>query len=122
MEENKSLFDRLGGMSAVSAAVDIFYSKVLADKSINHFFAGTDMKVQASKQKVFLAYVFGATNTFYTGKNMRDAHAHLHLKEEHFNAVAGHLVATLQELNIAQNLIDEVVAIALSTKNDVLNK
>ena len=121
MTDNNSLFERIGGMNAVNAAVDIFYNKVLADKSINHFFSHTDMKAQASKQKIFLAFAFGAPLN-YTGKNMRDAHSHLKLSEEHFNAVAGHLVATLQELNVAQHLIDEVVVIAMSTKNDVLGR
>ncbi|MCX6294692.1 MAG: group 1 truncated hemoglobin [Bacteroidetes bacterium] len=121
MEKNESLFERIGGMNAVNAAVDIFYNKILADNSINHFFKNTDMKVQASKQKMFLAYAFGAPLT-YTGKDMHNAHSHLKLSEDHFNAVAGHLVATLKELNVAQNLIDEVVVIALSTKSDVLGK
>lgn len=119
MEGNKSLFERIGGMDAVNAAVDIFYKKVLADDSINHFFTRTDMTSQAAKQKAFLAYAFGAPLA-YTGKNMRDAHAGMNLTEGHFNAVAGHLVATLQELNVAQDLIDEVVAVALTTKDDVL--
>lgn len=116
----QSLFERIGGMHAVNAAVDIFYKKVLADESISHFFARTEMQGQAGKLKAFLAYAFGAPMA-YTGKKMRDAHAHMHLTEEHFNAVAGHLVSTLQELEVAQELIDEVVVIALSTKNDVLN-
>ena len=70
-------------------------------------------------QKAFLAFAFGAP-TAYTGKNMRDAHAHMDLTEAHFNAVAKHLVETLQELNVSGELIDEVVAIAVSTKDDVL--
>ncbi|MDI9356657.1 MAG: group 1 truncated hemoglobin [Chitinophagaceae bacterium] len=121
MQEETSLFEKIGGMDAVNAAVDIFYKKILADESINHFFINTDMKTQAGKQKAFLAYAFGAP-TAYTGKSMRNAHAYMHLTEAHFNAVAGHLVATLKELRVPQNLIDEVVVIALSTKNDVLNK
>ena len=55
---------------------------------------------------------------------MRAAHAHLvekGLNEEHFNAVAGHLHATLQELNAPQPLIDQVMTIAASTHDDVLN-
>ena len=119
MEEEKTLFQKIGGMGAVNAAVDIFYGKVLADDSISHFFTKTDMKSQAGKQKAFLAYAFGAPMA-YTGKNMRDAHAHMNLTEDHFNAVAGHLVGTLQELKVGQDLIDEVVAIALTTKDDVL--
>lgn len=121
MSEHASLFDKIGGMDAVNAAVDIFYKKVLADDTISHFFKNTDMKTQAAKQKTFLAYAFGAPLN-YSGKNMRDAHAHMQLTEDHFNAVAGHLVGTLQELGVAQDLIDEVVVIAVSTKDDVLNK
>ena len=119
MKEEKTLFERIGGTDAVNAAVDIFYEKVLADESISHFFKGMDMRLQISKQKTFLSYAFGAPME-YTGKNMHDAHAHMDIKEDHFNAVAGHLVATLQELNVPQDLIDEVVAIALSTKDDIV--
>ena len=119
MTEENTLFEKIGGMNAVNAAVDIFYKKVIADDTINHFFSNTDMSSQTGKMKAFLAYAFGAPLT-YTGKNMRDAHANMHLNEEHFNVVAGHLVATLNELNVDQQLIDEVVKIALSTKNDVL--
>lgn len=118
--EEKTLFDELGGKGAVDAAVDIFYQKVLGDDSISHFFTNTDMEEQRAKQKTFLAYAFGCPMN-YTGKNMRDAHAHLDLNEDHFNAVAGHLVATLNDLQVPQNLIDQVVAIAVSTKDDVLN-
>lgn len=121
MDESKTLFERIGGMDAVNAAVDIFYDKVLADATINGFFEGTDIGRQRGKQKAFLAYAFGAPMP-YTGKNMRDAHGHMDLTEAHFNAVAGHLVSTLQELDVADNLINEVVEIAISTKNDVLGR
>jgi hemoglobin len=63
---------------------------------------------------------FGGPNQ-YSGKDMRAAHAHLAgLNESHFNAVAENLVNTLKELGVPQNYIDQVVAIALSTKDDVL--
>lgn len=42
------------------------------------------------------------------------------LSEVHFDVVAGHLQTTLEELNVAENLITEVMAIAGSTRNDVL--
>ena len=122
--ENKanSVFERIGGMNAVNAAVDIFYQKVLSDESISHFFRHTDIKIQSGKQKAFLAYAFGAPLN-YTGKSMRSAHRHLveqGLNGEHFNAVAGHLAATLRELNVSEDLIEEVMSIAESTRADVL--
>ena len=119
-----TLFEKLGGEAAVNAAVDIFYRKVLADPSISHFFDTTDMAAQHAKQKSFLTMAFGGPNN-YSGTDMRTAHAPLvkkGLNESHFNAVAGHLQATLEELNVPSDLIGEVMAIAGSTKDDVLNR
>ncbi|HEY3386676.1 MAG TPA: group 1 truncated hemoglobin [Saprospiraceae bacterium] len=115
-----TLFTRIGGMGAVNAAVDIFYGKVLQDDRVNHFFRHIDMEKQSGKLKAFMAYAFGAPLP-YSGKALREAHQHMHLQEDHFNAVAEQLVSTLKELNVAQGLIDEVVTVVLTTKNDVLN-
>lgn len=117
-----TLFEKIGGEAAVDAAVDIFYRKVLSDDSISHFFDNTDMDAQRAKQKSFLTMAFGGPNN-YTGADMRTAHAPLvakGLNEDHFNAVAGHLQATLEELSVPADLIGEVMAIAGSTKDDVL--
>ncbi|GAB4145666.1 MAG: group 1 truncated hemoglobin [Sphingomonadales bacterium] len=117
-------FDRLGGKPAIDAAVDIFYQKVLADPHIAHFFDTVDMKRQRIKQKAFLTMAFGGPVN-YSGKDMRRAHAALvdnGLDDSHFDAVAGHLQATLQELKVAPDLVAEVLAIAESTRTDVLGR
>lgn len=123
MDNPKSLFERIGGKDAVNAAVELFYDKILNDTRISHFFENIDMKRQRAKQKVFMTYAFGGTPN-YSGLSMRKAHEHLvkekGLNESHFNAVAENLIATLKELGVPQNLIDEVIAIVLTTKNDVL--
>jgi hemoglobin len=121
---NDSLFEQIGGEAAVDAAVDIFYRKVLSDDRINHFFGGVDMGKQAAKQKAFLTMAFGGPNN-YTGEDMRSGHAHLvkdGLNDSHFDAVVENLANTLKELNVADNLIEQVGAIAESTRNDVLGK
>ena len=120
----ESLFERIGGNAAVNAAVDLFYQKVMTDESIRHFFDATDMKRQRAQQKAFLAFAFGGPNN-YTGRDMRAAHAPLvekGLNDDHFNAVAGHLQATLEELGVDAGAIAEVMAIAGSVRNDVLNR
>ena len=52
---------------------------------------------------------------------MREAHAYLDLNETHFTAVAECLQATLEELGLPADIIDEVMAIVASTHDDVLN-
>lgn len=121
---SESLYDQIGGDAAVNAAVDIFYRKVLADDRINQFFEGVDMDRQAAKQKAFLTVAFGGPNN-YSGKDMRDGHAHLvkrGLDDSHFDAVMENLGATLKELNVPDALIAQAAAIAESTRNDVLGR
>lgn len=115
-----SVFERIGGEVAVNAAVDIFYRKVLSDDRISHFFDTVDMEAQHAKQKAFLTMAFGGPNN-YTGQDMREAHKHMDLTEEHFTAVAEALVGTLNDLEVPQAEIDEIVGVAVSVKDDVLN-
>lgn len=119
-----TLYERIGGESAVNAAVELFYRKVLNDYRINRFFGKTDMDKQIAKQKAFFTMAFGGPNN-YTGQDMRNAHAHLvkmGLDNSHFDAVMEHLGATLVELNVPADLIAEAAAIAESARKDVLGK
>ena len=120
----QSLYDQLGGEPAVSAAVDIFYRKVLRDARINRFFEGVDMDQQIAKQKAFLTMVLGGPVN-YSGKDMRTGHAHLvkmGLNDSHVDAVVELLGQTLAELGVAQPLIAQVAALANSVRNDVLSR
>lgn len=121
---DETLFEKLGGEAAVNTAVDIFYRKVLSDYRINRFFDKTNMEEQAAKQKAFLTMAFGGPNN-YSGTDMRNAHARLvkmGLDNSHFDAVMEHLSATLEELNVPEELIAQVAAIAESTRSDVLGR
>jgi hemoglobin len=119
------LFERLGGMEAIMAAVDIFYEKVLADELLADFFTGIDMDKQIKKQIAFMATAFNGPQE-YKGRDMRAAHRHLvqskGLNDAHFDAVAMHLKATLEELDVAPDLVDEALGIVASTRNEVLNR
>ncbi len=122
MNDSQSLYERLGGEAAVNAAVDIFYRKVLADPRVNQFFEGVDMEKQAAKQKAFLTMAFGGPNN-YTGKDMCEAHRHLldkGLNDTHVDVIIELLGETLKELGVADDLIQEVAAIAESVRDDVL--
>jgi len=119
-----SLFEQIGGRGAVNVAVDIFYGHVLADVRIAHFFEDIDMEKQKNKQKAFLMMAFGGPSQ-YSGKNLRDGHAHLvekGLDDSHFDAVAENLVKTLNELNVPEGLIAQVLAIVGPTRDDVLGR
>jgi len=119
-----TLYEQLGGTAAVDAAVEIFYRRVLSDAYVAPFFEGVDMDKQAAKQKAFLTMVFGGPNK-YTGLDMREGHKHLvdqGLDASHFEHILAHLRTTLAELGVGEDKIAEVIAIADSVRDDVLNR
>ena len=121
---NHTLYERLGGEPAVNTAVDIFYRKVIADARINYFFFGVNISEQAAKQKAFLSMAFGGPHE-YTGRDMRRSHAKLvgmGMNDRHFDIVLDHLRSTLEQLEAPENLIQEVLDICESTRDDVMNR
>ena len=121
----QSLYERIGGESAVAAAVDLFYEKVVADELTRPFFSALDMAAQTKKQVAFMTVAFGGP-VAYQGRDLRTAHSRLvkeqGLSDAHFDAVAGHLKATLEELGVAGDLVQEALTIVGGTRNEVLGR
>jgi len=109
------LLDRIGGEPALTAAVDEFYSRLIADEKLSKFFEGIDLDKLKSHQRKFLRIALTKIPaSLDVEKFMYDKHKKLFLdglNEEHFDIVAGHFVGTLQSLGVPQPLIDEAVGI-----------
>ena len=120
-----TLYEKIGGEPAVDAAVDLFYSKVLADDRIQHFFEGIPIVTLKDHQKKFLTVAFGGPNK-YSGRGMKAAHKRLvdemGLNDTHFDAVMENLGGTLVELGVPDELIGEAAAIAESTREAILGR
>ncbi len=119
-----TLFETLGGQSAVELAVDNFYRKVLADGRVSHFFESVDMDSQRAKQKGFLTMAFGGPHN-YSGKDLRAGHAHLlemGLNDSHVDVIIELLSATLKDLGVKDELVSQVAVIAESVREDILGR
>lgn len=119
-----SLYERLGGATAVHAVVETFYRKVLTDDRVSRFFDDVDMDRQLQKQEAFLTMVFGGPAQ-YSGKDLRDGHKHLvdrGLDDAHVDAVIELLGASLQEHGVAASDIGDIAGIADSVRGDVLSR
>ena len=106
---SESIYQRLGGKAAIAAALEEFYSRVLADPQLKGFFVGVDMKRLISQQRAFFTQALGGPAR-YRGPAMKQAHAHLPIEQKHFERVAAHLSGTLASLGVPGTLMDEVMA------------
>ena len=123
-DSSSTLYERVGGNSAVAAVVNLLYDGIIKDPLLLPFFDGIDVLRQKSKLVAFLSTIFGGS-TRYSGEDLRQAHGHLvarGLSDQHFDAVADHLQSTLEELSVPATLVEEIMAIVESTRNDVLNR
>jgi hemoglobin len=97
--------------------------KVLKDSTINHFFSGMNMKMMHKKQKAFLTMALGGPRD-YNGRSMSVAHRKLmkerELNDAHFDAVAVHLQATLQELGVPKEDVATVMDAVGGMRDEVL--
>ncbi len=115
-----TLFERIGGETAVRLAVEQFYLRVLGDPLLAPFFEKTDLARLKSHQYAFLSQAMGGPRT-YSGATMAKAHARFQIEERHFNAVAGHLVETLKALGVSEGIIGEVVGALTPLAADIVN-
>ena len=115
-----TIYQRIGGEAAISAAVERFYERVRADQALSHFFTGVTMSRLKAHQFAFLSQALGGPRQ-YTGASMRDAHSRLAIEQRHFDAVAVHLVETLRELGVPEEIISEIAVAVTPLSAQIVN-
>lgn len=112
-------YERVGGNAAVSAVVTRFYELVLGDPQLAPFFESVDMPRLKRHQVLLISQVLGGPAE-YDGRALREAHAGMRIADTHFEAVAKHLVAALEEAGVEQDIIARVDAALGATQEDVV--
>jgi hemoglobin len=116
-----TVYDAIGGSGAVSAAVDILYDRLLADRLLAHHFVGVDVRRLASHMRAFLTAALGGPQ-LYQGRDMGAAHAHLGITSAEWDATVGHVVATLESLGVPADLIAEIGSRLIPLKGVIVTR
>ncbi len=120
----EDLYTRIGGLSSIDMAVEIFYERLLDDDRVKEYFTDVNMDRLQGMQRAFLSMVLGGPDE-YEGRDLRAAHEHLvekGLNDEHFDVVAAHLLGSLVELDVPEDVVKAMATKLESTRSDVLNK
>jgi hemoglobin len=101
------------------AVVDDFYGRVLADSDLAGFFAGTNMTRLKGRQVEFFAAALGGPVP-YTGASMRDAHRGRAIAQQHFDLVAGHLVASLVAAGVPDATVTQIISAVAPLASEIV--
>lgn len=124
--KTKSLYDSLGGKSAITAVVDTFVANCAADKRINVFFA--NVAADATRLAKFKSHLVdqiceaAGGPCKYTGKSMKEAHVGMGLTGDHFNALVEDLVAALDKFKVAEADKKVLLGVLGPMKADIVEK
>ena len=114
-----TIFDEIGE-DAISAAVEIFYGKVLDDPSLAGYFDRVDMTGLQAHQRAFIGTALGGP-VAYEGRSMSEAHAGLGITSEAFDAVVGHLGDTLTDLGVPAPTVGTIAGALAPLKAEIVS-
>ena len=114
-----SVYDAIGGRTALAAAVDDFYGRLLADPVLGPFFPGGAGARHRAYVVTILGEALGGPER-YRGPDVARAHGGLGITDAHFDRAAGHLSDTLDGLGVPRHLADHIVGIVAGLRPAVV--
>jgi hemoglobin len=114
-----NVYDALGGRAALTAAVNNFYERLLADPVLGPFFGGKVGDRHRRYVVTILAEALGGPEK-YRGPDIAGAHHGLGISDAHFDRAASHLVATLDELGVPGHLAERIVGVVAGARPAVV--
>jgi hemoglobin len=123
--ENPSLYDRLGGVYSIATVVDDFINRIMVDARLNanplvdeahHRLAPAGFKYLVTEM---VCWATGGPQK-YTGKSMVEAHGHLKITSDEWEAFLDDFQQTLDKFKVPAKEQAELKAIVNSTRSDIV--
>ena len=114
-----SLYDRLGGVDAITAVVRDFEDRAAKDDRIKQKFGRTDL---ARLTKEFVDQVCEATGgpCNYKGRSMKEAHRDMAVTIGEFEAFIEDLVATLDKFKVGKTEQGEILSFLRGFEGEIV--
>lgn len=124
-QSEPSLYDRLGGVYNIATVVDDLIERLSVNEILNANLAIKEARDRVPKAGLkfhLTALVCQATGgpEMYTGRSMTEAHQHLNITEEEWEAMRADFKETLDKFQVPENEQNELFAIVESTKGDIV--
>ena len=114
-----NIYQAIGGRAAVTAAVEGFFGRLLADPVLSGYFPDG----VGPRHRAYLVTVLGEAlggPERYRGPDLAKAHGGLGITDADFDRTAGHLAATLDSLGVPGHLADQIIGIVAGLRPAVV--
>ena len=123
--QEKSLYERLGGVKPISLVVDDFIDRLVANDILN----ANPMIKEGRKHSPDAYLKFQVTNLVcqvsggpcvYTGLGMKESHTHMNITENEWQVMRDEFKKTLDKFQVPEKEQKELFDIVESTKKDIV--
>jgi len=111
-----SMYDRIGGSPTVRAAVDRLYAWIARDDELwVNYFQGVDLPTVKGHMVKLLSQTLGGPKQ-YSGRDLKQAHAHLNIKGSHYDRVVDYVLASLLVAHAPRDVMAAVEGVLLDLR------
>ena len=114
-----SLYERLGGVDAITAVAKAFENRAAKDDRINQKFARTNLE-RLTKEFVDQLCQDTGGPCMYTGLSMKQSHTNMGVTSGEFDAFVEDFVATLNDFKVAKAEQDELLSDLAPMRVDIV--
>ena len=121
----KPLYERLGGLKGITVVVDDFINRLVMNKTLNK-----NPAINAGRKSAPPPYLKYQVSELvcqetggpckYTGKAMKESHAHLNISEKEWGVMAGEFKKSLDKFKVPATEQKELFEIVGKTKGDIV--
>ena len=121
----KTLYERLGGLKGITVVVDDLINRLVVNKTLNKNPAiNADRKSSPAPYLKYQVSEFVCQGTGgpckYTGKAMKESHAHVNISEVEWNVMAVEFKKSLDKFKVPAAEQKELFEIVGKTKGDIV--
>ena len=114
-----SLFERLGGMGAITSVIDDFVGRCAGDSRISGKFARTNIPRLKSMLVEQVCEASGGP-CHYSGRDMKTTHTAMGVTSGEFDALVEDLVATLNKFGVGETEKSELLGVLGPMKPEIV--
>jgi hemoglobin len=121
-DQQKTLYERLGGYDAIAAVADNLLPRLENDTQLGRFWANRGDDGITREKQLLVDYLCASAGgpMLYTGRDMPTSHKGMGISESDWQIFIGHVEATLVEFQVPQQEQDDVLAFIDSTKAGIV--
>src|SRR5216684_1988389 len=121
-ENQKTLYERLGGYDAVAAVSADLVGRLQKDPQLGRFWTNRGADGVKRELQLLIDYLCSCAGgpVYYRGRDMLLAHRGMHISEGDWTVFLGHAAATLTKFAVPETEKGEIVAFVQSLRKDIV--